>query len=142
MAFKNELTTPRAFKFTAKLFEFSLRDAREFFARKNSEPNIDDKMKTGFANFLECLNLHLQQSDITSAGEDKITIYGSVTLENGMIMRATSSFHNRSWFSNVSVRMNSEELFEYSSDEGHICYGQVLFKIYLYVINLNLIIIL
>jgi hypothetical protein len=23
--------------------------------------------------------------------------------------------------------MNSEELFEYLSDEGHICYGQVLF---------------
>lgn len=142
MAFKNELTiTPRAFKFTAKLFEFSLKDASEFFERKDSEPNIDDKMKTGFANFLECLNLRLQQSDITSASEDKVTIYGSVTLENGVIMRATNSFHNRSWFSNVSVRMNSEEIFEYLSDEGHICYGQVLFKIYLHVINLNLIII-
>ena len=142
MAFKNELTiTPRAFKFTAKLFEFSLKDASEFFARKDSEPNIDDKMKTGFANFLECLKLCLQQSDITSASEDKVTIYGSVTLENGVIMCATNSFHNRSWFSNVSVRMDSEEIFEYLSDEGHICYGQVLFKIYLHVINLNLIII-
>ena len=143
MTSKNKLAvTPREFKFTSKLFEFSLGDASEFFAGKNSEPNIDDKMKTGFANFLECLNLRLQQSDITSASEDKVTIYGSVTLENGMIMRATSSFHNRSWFSNVSVRMNSEELFEYLSDEGHICYVQVLFKICLYVINLNLIIIL
>ncbi len=141
MPFKNELTiTPRAFKFTAKLFEFSLKDASEFFARKDSEPNIDDKMKTGFANFLECLELYLQQSDITSANEDKVTIYRSVTLENGVIMRATNSFHNRSWFSNVSVRMNSEEIFEYLSDKG-ICYGQVLFKIYLHVINLNLIII-
>lgn len=141
MASKNELTiTPRVFKFTAKLFEFSLKDTSEFFARRDSEPNIDDKMKTGFSKFLECLNLHLQLSNITSASEDKVTIYGSVTLENGVIMRATNSFHNRSWFSNVSVRMNSEEIFEYLSDEG-ICYGQVLFKIYLHVINLNLIII-
>ena len=142
MAFKDELTiTPRAFKFTAKLFEFSLKDASEFFARKNSEPNIDDKMKTGFANFLECLELCLQQYDydIINANEDKVTIYGSVTLENGVIMRATNSFHNRSWFSNISVRMNSEEIFEYLSDEGGICYGQVFFKIYLHVINLNLI---
>ncbi len=54
-------------------------------------------------------------------------IYGSVTLENGTIMHVTSSFHNRSWFSNISVRINSKELFEYLSDEGHICYGQVLF---------------
>ncbi|HZL23393.1 MAG TPA: hypothetical protein VFC05_08705 [Nitrososphaeraceae archaeon] len=124
MAFKDELTiTPRAFKFTAKLFEFSLKDASEFFARKNSEPNIDDKMKTGFANFLECLELCLQQYDYDITTADKVTIYGSVTLENGVIMRATNSFYNRSWFSNISVCMNSEELFEYLSDEGHICYG-------------------
>lgn len=140
MAFKDELTiTPRAFKFTAKLFEFSLKDASEFFVRKNSEPNIDDKMKTGFANFLECLELCLQQYDYDITTADKVTIYGSVTLENGVIMRATNSFHNRSWFSNISVRMNSEEIFEYLSDEGGICYGQVFFKIYLHVINLNLI---
>lgn len=129
----NKSATPHAFKFAAKLFEFSLINASKFFARKNSDPNIDDKMKTGFANFLECLNLYLQQSDITSTDEDKVTIYGSVTLENGAIMRATSSFHKRSWFSNVSVRMNSEELFEYVSDESHICYGQVLFiNIFIY----------
>ena len=140
MAFKDELTiTPRAFKFIAKLFEFSLKDASEFFARKNSEPNIDDKMKTGFANFLECLELCLQQYDYDITTADKVTIYGSVTLENGVIMRATNSFHNRSWFSNISVHMNSEEIFEYLSDEGGICYGQVFFKIYLHVINLNLI---
>lgn len=102
-------------------------DASTFFAKKKPEPNIDDKMKTGFDNFLDCLNLYLQPSDTSSASEDKVTIYGSVTLENGAIMRAISSFHNKSWFSNVSVRMNSDELFDYISDEGHICYGQVLY---------------
>ena len=129
----NKSATPNAFKFTAKLFEFSLINASKFFAGKNSDPNIDDKMKTGFANFLECLNLYLQQSDITSTDEDKVTIYESVTLKNGAIIRATSSFHKRSWFNNVFVRMNSEELFEYVSDENHICYEQVLFiNIFIY----------
>jgi len=50
-------------------------------------------------------------------------IYGSVTLKNGTIMCVTSSFYNRSWFSNISVHMNFEELFEYLSDKGYICYG-------------------
>ena len=96
MTFQNKLAMTRSFKFIAKLFEFSLMNASTFFAEKNSESNIDDKMKTGFANFLNCLNLYLQQYNITSTNEDKVTIYGSVTLENGTIMRTTSSFHNRS----------------------------------------------
>lgn len=59
-----------------------------------------------------------------------INIYNGVTLENNEIMRANNKFHNRPWFSNVSVIMNSEELFEYTSDQG-ICYAQVIniFKI-------------
>ena len=123
MTFQNKLAMTCSFKFTAKLFEFLLTDASTFFAKKNLKSNIDDKMKTGFANFLNCLNLYLQEYNITSTDEDKVTIYGSVTLENGTIMRAISSFHNRSWFSNIFVHMNAEELFEYLSDEGHICYG-------------------
>src|SRR5688572_14843519 len=142
MKFTNKTITPLAFKFTAKLFEFLLKDVNEFFAEKNSDPNIDDKMKIGFANFLECLNLYLQQqSNITYTSENKVIIYGSVTLENGVIMCSTNSFHNRSWFSNISVRMNSEELFEYFSDEGHICYGQVLFIKYIHIFAFLLIII-
>ena len=97
MTFKDKLAiTPREFKFTAKLFEFLLGDANEFFVEKNSNPNIDDKMKIGFANFLECLDLYLRQSNITFASEDKVIIYGSVTLKNGIIMRTINNFHNRS----------------------------------------------
>ena len=40
-------------------------------------------------------------------------------------MRATNSYHKRSWFSDISVHMNSEELFEYASNKS-ICYGQVI----------------
>ena len=60
MTFQNKLATFHSFKFTTKLFEFLLKNASIFFAEKNSEPNINDKMKIGFANFLDCLNLYLQ----------------------------------------------------------------------------------
>jgi hypothetical protein len=60
MTFTNKTIILLAFKFTAKLFEFLLKDVNEFFAEKNSDSNIDDKMKIGFANFLECLDLYLQ----------------------------------------------------------------------------------
>ena len=59
MTFINKIITLLAFKFIAKLFKFLLKDANEFFAEKNSDPNIDDKMKIGFANFLKCLDLYL-----------------------------------------------------------------------------------
>ena len=61
--------------------------------------------------------------DIT--GETKINVYGSVTLENGSVMRATNSFHNKPWFSDIAISMDSEELNDYLSDQG-LCYGQVV----------------
>lgn len=79
-------------------------------------------MKSGFMNFWDCLSLYMEHEII--ADESKVTIYGSVTIENGAIMRATNSYHSRPWFSNVAVRMNFEELSDYASDQG-ICYGQV-----------------
>jgi hypothetical protein len=83
-------------------------------------------MKIGFSKFLNCLDLYLdQQIDMTNINESNISIYGSVTLENGAIIRATSSFHGKPWFSNISIRMNSDELFDYTSNQG-ICYGQVI----------------
>lgn len=101
-------------------------DTDTVFGEKASDLEIDDKMKTGFTKFLECLNLYLDlQSGITSVNESVIYIYKSVTLENGAIIRATNKYYDRPWFSNVSVCMNSDELFDYTSDKG-ICYGQVI----------------
>jgi hypothetical protein len=101
-------------------------DMHTFITERASDSNIDDKMRTGFNKFENCLNVYLDQlSNISSVDDSKVTIYGSVTLENGAIMRATNSYHKRPWFSDVSVRMNFEELLDYSSDEG-ICYGQVI----------------
>ena len=122
-------TTPYAFKFSATLLNFKLRDADTVFGEKDSDPEIDDRMKTGFTNFLECLNLYLDLqsgiSGITSVNESVVHIYKSVTLENGAIIRATNKYYGKPWFSNISVRMNSNELFNYTSNEG-ICYGQVI----------------
>jgi hypothetical protein len=87
-------------------------------------------MAAGFSNFSYCLSSYISQLEVGEISEDEIdesevTIYGSVTLENGAIMRASNSYHGNPWFSNVSVRMNSDELFDYVSDQG-ICYGQVI----------------
>ena len=80
-------------------------------------------MKIGFSKFLNCPDLYLdQQIDIADINESNISIYGSVTLENSAIIH---SFHGKPWFSNISIRMNSDELFDYTSDQG-ICYGQVI----------------
>jgi hypothetical protein len=106
--------------------KFKLMDTDTIFEEKDSDPEINDKMKTGFTNFLECLNLYLDlQTGIASLNESVVYIYGSVTLENRVIIRATNRYYGKPWFSNVSVRMNSDELFDYTSDEG-ICYGQVI----------------
>src|SRR5436853_6461194 len=108
------MTTPHAFTFSAKLFsKFLLRNAQSFF--KQEEPNVNIKMTAGFSNFLHSLSLYISQLEID---ESEVTIYGSVTLENGDIMRASNSFHGNPWFSNVSVHMNSDELFNYVSDQA------------------------
>lgn len=102
-----------------------------FIEERKSDSILNDKMKAGFNNFEDCLNLYLDQlHDISSIDDGKVIIYGSVTLQNGAIMRATSSYHNKPWFSDISVRMDFDELSEYTSDQG-ICYGQVIiyFKI-------------
>jgi hypothetical protein len=99
----------------------------KFIAERNSDSRLNDKMKAGFNKFENCLNLYLDQLDDISSidGGSKVTICGSVTLENGAIMRATSSYHNKPWFSDISIRMNFDELSEYNSDQG-ICYGKVI----------------
>jgi hypothetical protein len=115
---------PRAYKFFTKLFEFSLQNSNAFFNNIKVNTDINDKMQRGFSKFLDCLDLYMELLNNHSISESRITIYGSVTLENGAIMRATSSYHNRPWFSDVAILMNSEESNEYISDQG-VCYGQV-----------------
>lgn len=81
-------------------------------------------MTKGLNHFIQSLDLYFDLLEISTAQDCYIKIYGSVTLENRAILRTTNMFHKRSWFSNISVTMSDEELFEYQSDDG-ICYAQV-----------------
>ena len=122
----NSAKIPRVCKFSAKHFKFSLHNANAFF-NKNKD-GVDNKLQTSFNKFLHCLDSYLDLIDdsiVNIVGEIQINIYGSVTLENGAIMRATSSYHGRAWFSDIVISMDSEESNDYVSDQG-LCYGQVI----------------
>uniref|UniRef100_U9SIK3 Uncharacterized protein n=1 Tax=Rhizophagus irregularis (strain DAOM 181602 / DAOM 197198 / MUCL 43194) TaxID=747089 RepID=U9SIK3_RHIID len=106
--------TPYMYRFSTKLFEFSLQDANTFFNEKKD--TVDNKMQIGFSKFLECLDLYLDLLNDPKIDNSQVKIFGSVTIENGTIVRATNSYHNKSWFSNVAISMNSEELEDYISD--------------------------
>lgn len=115
--------TPHAYRFSSKLFKFSLQDANTFF--NENKDAVNDKMQSGFDQFINCLDQYLELLDNPVVTDEcQINIYGSVTLENGTIMRAANSYHNRAWFSNIAISMDSEESNDYISDQG-ICYGQV-----------------
>jgi len=105
------------------LFNFSLINSDDFLIEQAENPKVGEKMKSGFFNFWKCLNLYMGHE--ISKDESKVTIYGSVTIENGAIMYAVNNYYGKPLFSNVSIRMDSDELFDYNSDQG-ICYGQVI----------------
>jgi hypothetical protein len=84
---------------------------------------INEKMRRGLENIEIILDNYLDLLNI-SIKSYLLTIYGSVIIENGAIIRATNKYYNKSWFSDVEILMNSEELFDYKTDEGS-CYGQV-----------------
>jgi hypothetical protein len=122
----NPAKIPRTCKFSARLFEFSLQDANTFFDEKKD--SVDNKMQIGFVRFIHCLDSYLDLlNDFIIIGETRINIYGSVTLENGAIMRATNMYHNKAWFSDIAILMDSEESNDYISDKG-LCYGQVFYQ--------------
>jgi hypothetical protein len=85
-------------------------------------------MQTGYSKFLHCLDLYLNlldDSTFTLDGKTQINIYGSVTLKNGAIMRASNNYHKKAWFSDIAIAMDSGESSDYISDQG-LCYGQVI----------------
>ncbi|GET03799.1 hypothetical protein GLOIN_2v1488317 [Rhizophagus clarus] len=92
----NPAKTPRTCKFSARLFEFSLQDANTFFNEKKD--SVDNKMRTGFARFISCLDSYLDLLD---------------------------GFTIIVWFSDIAISMDSEESNDYISDKG-LYYGQAL----------------
>jgi hypothetical protein len=119
----NSAKTPLTYKFSAKHFEFYLCNTNAYFNENKNK--VDNKMQIAFSKFLNCLNLYLDLFEDDLIDETKIKIYGSVTLENGAIVRTTSSYHNKEWFSDIAISIDSEESNDYISDQG-LCYGQVI----------------
>ncbi|RHZ76095.1 hypothetical protein Glove_203g15 [Diversispora epigaea] len=117
--------TPLKFNYSSKLFEFDISEAFEFIDKYKNETNLDEKMIKGLDHFIQSLDSYFDLLKISTAQGCHIKIYRSVTLENRAILRTTNMFHKRPWFSNISVTMNDEELFEYQSD-NEICYAQTL----------------
>ncbi|RHZ57009.1 hypothetical protein Glove_395g100 [Diversispora epigaea] len=112
--------------FSSKLFETKLTEANIYFCEKINDPNINDNMIKGFNQFLECFDDFLDNIlEVKNIKECDIIIYGTATLENGSIIRAKNKFHDKSWFSNVAISMDSNESSDYQSDEG-LCYSKIL----------------
>ncbi|RHZ74796.1 hypothetical protein Glove_219g104 [Diversispora epigaea] len=122
--FKKKFKTPLKFNYSSKLFEFDISEAFEFIDKYKNETNLDEKIIKGLDHFIQSLDSYFDLLKISTAQGCHIKIYRSVTLENRTILRTTNMFHKRPWFSNISVTINDEELFEYQSDNG-ICYAQV-----------------
>jgi len=84
--------------------------------KKKEDSSIDDKMQTGFSKFLKYLNLYLNLNlfdNLIIYKNSQVKIYGSVTLENDAIIHATSSYHGKAWFNNISILINFEESNDY-----------------------------
>ncbi|RHZ51504.1 hypothetical protein Glove_477g10 [Diversispora epigaea] len=120
-----ETKTPRALTYTAKLFIINFSNITELCNQQKNNPNINETMRKGFKEFQNCLYEYLSELKKFFTEGSLIKIFGSVTLKNGAILRATNKFHGRPWFSNIAVTMNNEELSKYQSDKG-ICYAQTL----------------
>jgi len=118
----NRSKTPQVFKLTNKLWEFKSAKLNEsIYEVLQKTPDINKEAIKGFEKLESCLKIYLKSLN-TSIKNYLLTIFGSVTIENGAIVRAISKYHDKPWFSNVSILMNSEELCEYNTDYG-LCYG-------------------
>ncbi|RHZ57358.1 hypothetical protein Glove_390g3 [Diversispora epigaea] len=120
-----ETKIPRALTYTAKLFNINFSNITELCNQQKNNPNINETIRKGFKEFQNCLYEYLSKLKKSFTEGNLIKIFGSVTLKNGAIFRATNEFHGRPWFSNIAVAMNNEELSKYQSDKG-IYYAQTL----------------
>ena len=72
----------------------------------------------GLSQIISALDIYLDTSSQDSECEDFcVRIYDTVHLDSGEILRTTSEFQAKEWFSNVAVT-SAENQRQYSSDEG------------------------
>ncbi|RHZ86368.1 hypothetical protein Glove_52g65 [Diversispora epigaea] len=122
--------TPIALKYSKKLYEFCIQNAEIYIQTRMNDPDLEKEMKLGFEKFLECLDAYLDFYDQKLSEHKEIDmifhIYGGVTLKFGSIMRATNKFYKKPIFSNIAVEMNTDEIFEYTSDNGVLLITEII----------------
>ena len=123
---KKNIKVINPYKFTNLIWTFDLNNAQEFINQVLRNYISDSKIHYGLENFLKHLFLYFDSTNQINSKNYIVKIYSSVILENGSIIRATENFYEKAWYSNVAVAMDSEELFEYLSDQGN-CYGKVFY---------------
>ncbi|RHZ90020.1 hypothetical protein Glove_9g54 [Diversispora epigaea] len=105
-----ETKTPRALTYTAKLFIINFSNITELCNQQKNNPNINETMRKGFKEFQNCLYEYLSELKKSFTEGSLIKIFGSVTLKNGAILRATNKFHGRPWFRVQSIaRLTASE---------------------------------
>ena len=121
----NWTITSQIYQFSNKLWDFKSENLNASICKiLRSNLEIDEKMRSGFENLEKSLKIYLELLNL-SIESFSLTIFGSITIENGAIIHATNKYHNKPWFSDIAITMNSEELFNYATDK-RICYGQVI----------------
>jgi hypothetical protein len=103
-----------------------LNNIQEFIDQQLKNYLSNSKIYLGLEKILNCLDIYFNSTNQINLNDYIIKIYSSITLENSSIIRATENYYRKAWYSNVSIAINSDELFEYLSDQG-ICYRQVFF---------------
>ena len=107
------------------LWELSL-DAidQKIKSLKKSENPPHQNLIEGLSQIISALDTFLDTSSQVSENDDfYIKVYDAVHLDSGEILRTTSEFQGKEWFSDVSVT-HAEDQEQYSSDEG-AWYGKV-----------------
>jgi hypothetical protein len=91
---------------------------------KKSENPPHQNLIEGLSQIISALDTFLDTSSQVSENDDfYIKVYDAVHLDSGEILRTTSEFQGKEWFSDVSVT-HAEDQEQYSSDEG-AWYGKV-----------------
>lgn len=90
---------------------------------KSSENPPHQNFIEGLSEIISTLDTYLDTTSQTSESDLYIKIYDSVHLDSGEILRTTSEFQGKEWFSNVAVTA-AEDQQQYRMDEG-AWYGKV-----------------
>ena len=89
---------------------------------KSSQPNTVPEYILGLKNLKDCIISYFDQI-FSEIDQVKVTLYNSARINSGEIIRATKKFHDKPYFSNITIKME-EDSADYYTDNG-VCYGKV-----------------